>query len=244
MMKLEGLAIDLERCPDGVELADLPWGVGVEIMPPELRGAFPTTAAYRYRTDRRQTEQKMIENLENPVVVAFANAIDDQKRLRFFGRYGIGSRHERLLWNHGTKGDSHIFDEHALSRERVVERQLKIREMLEDAAGKDPVAAMTMINSALVGMFTSPVPAFHLGGPRGAPQLLLKCRSLECLMVMEIAMIVAHDVSATRCEHCDAVFLTGQLTGRRSSARFCSDKCRVAAMRKRQVETGGNHVNS
>jgi hypothetical protein len=54
-------------------------------------------------------------------------------------------------------------------------------------------------------------------------------------MLMEVAMIVAHDVRVAECEHCGTVFLTGALTWRRAHARFCSDKCRVAAMRARQA---------
>jgi hypothetical protein len=72
--------------------------------------------------------------------------------------------------------------------------------------------------------------------------MLLKCSSLTNFMKMEIAMAAMHGAKLATCEHCGAVFLTGPLTGRRSHAKYCSDRCRVAAMRARNK--GGANVNS
>jgi hypothetical protein len=38
------------------------------------------------------------------------------------------------------------------------------------------------------------------------------------------------------CAHCGAAYLTGPGTGHRSHRRYCSDACRVAAMRERHRE--------
>jgi len=65
--------------------------------------------------------------------------------------------------------------------------------------------------------------------------MLLKTKTLRSFMVMEMAMIVGHGVLAHKCENCATIFLTGPLTWRRAHARFCSDRCRVAAMRARQA---------
>lgn len=39
---------------------------------------------------------------------------------------------------------------------------------------------------------------------------------------------------AKACLNCEVTIVTGTGTGRRSHAKYCSDRCRVAAMRKRQ----------
>ena len=240
-MNLEGLAVDLERCPDGVELVDLPHKTyevtrGPRVLVSRVRG---TAKGYRYRTDRRQTEQKMIENLEDPVVVAFVNATADRQRLPFFGRYGLGTKADQRLWNRDDNGDPRDFKEQALDYDRLLQTRLRFQKMLEDATGEDQVAAMTAINAAMglkATSYNSLKPEFHLAGPRGAPRMLLKSETLTCFMLMELAMIITHGVRSTKCEQCGVIVLTGQLTGRRSSVRFCSDKCRVAANRARQAE--------
>ena len=53
------------------------------------------------------------------------------------------------------------------------------------------------------------------------------------LMLREIVMVVEKDARLTYCQHCRKAFLTGSTTGRRSHAAYCSDRCRVAAMRAR-----------
>jgi hypothetical protein len=98
---------------------------------------------------------------------------------------------------------------------------------------------MKAVNSIIVGPFgkvsdrNGAIPVFHLAGPKGTPRVLLKCSHLIALMKMEVAMIVAHGARIGECEHCGDMFATGPMTGRRSHARFCSDRCRVAAMRAR-----------
>jgi hypothetical protein len=79
-------------------------------------------------------------------------------------------------------------------------------------------------------------PTFFLAGPRGTPRLLLESESFVGFMLMEVAMIVAHGARVAECEKCGTIFLTGPLTWRRAHAVYCSDRCRVAAMRARQAD--------
>ena len=65
--------------------------------------------------------------------------------------------------------------------------------------------------------------------------MLLQSQTLFGFMLMETTMAIVHDARVAQCEKCGAVFLTGPLTWRRPHARFCSDRCRVAAMRARQA---------
>lgn len=72
----------------------------------------------------------------------------------------------------------------------------------------------------------------------GAPRLVLETDSLDGFMTLELAAAIEAGVTAVACDHCDKLFLIGPFTGRRSHARFCADKCRVAAMRARNVAKG------
>jgi hypothetical protein len=272
-MNIEGLAVDIEGCPDGVELVDMTmtggvygpgnwsvdrYSVGAAYGPIEDFD-WPEKRAFRYRTARREPRAWTIDNLENPIVIAFVNATDDEQRLLFFGRYGLGARGDPLVWNlmyGGTRrsnvGPARGIYEYsgrgALHYDAVLKQQSYFRELLQSASGPDHATAMEAINSTLSSEIALH-PTFHLAGPRGTPQLLLKCAFLHHFMLMEVAMIVANGVRVAECEQCHTLFCTGPLTWRRSHARFCSDRCRVAAMRARQAANmdsneGGTHVSS
>jgi hypothetical protein len=222
---MDGLTIDIERCPDGVQLVD---------------GAF-----YCCRTERRETERITLTDLENPVVITFVNATDDAGRQLFFGRFGLLSPtkwwHERLdkqFVYHSPTG---------LVRDDILNDQSRFRELLQQAGGNDPAVAMTRINRALQTFDDFKFRAtFPLSGPQGSPRLMLKSESLIGFMLMETAMVATQGARLGECEKCGILFLTGPLTGRRSHARFCSNKCRVAAMRARnaEIKMGDNHVGS
>jgi hypothetical protein len=69
----------------------------------------------------------------------------------------------------------------------------------------------------------------------GAVCLALTPRTLADFMIMEVAMVASHGAKLSQCQHCGTQFLTGTLTGRRSHAVYCSDRCRTAAMRARKA---------
>lgn len=208
-----GLAVEIDRCPDGVELVELPAMRGNT-----LADSRPAMTVFRYRTQRRQSERFEFTDLENPVVVAFVNAVDDERRRRFFERFGL------------TVPDRQLDYDSALIS------QAQFRLLLQTAGGENASAAMAAVNDVISAhRALSLNPTIHLAGRRGAPRLLLQTGSLLGFMVMETAMAVAHGARLAACEKCGTVFLTGQLTSRRSHAKFCSDRCRVAAMRARQA---------
>jgi hypothetical protein len=211
---MNGLAIEIERCPDGVEMTD--------------------SDHYRFRTNRRETQRIVLADLEDPIVIAFVNATDDDARQLFFGRFGlIGLTrfwHDRSgrQWVHGGAPD--------VRRDDTLKDQSWFRKLLQSAGGGDATAAMTAVNSALAKHREFNLqPTIQLAGSRGTPRLLLKSESLLGFMLMETAMVVANGARLAECEQCGTLFLTGPMTGRRSHARFCSDRCRVAAMRARNA---------
>jgi hypothetical protein len=228
-MNVAGLTIDIERCPDGVELVDLPevlgkpltWGhqpTGLMVSGDVLTEYQPAGKIFRYRTERREPKTIMIENLEDPVVIRFVNASDEKRRIQFFDRFGLLC---------GRLGDDPYDD--------ILQKQTAFRTHLKATSAYEPDSSMLMVNTAIEHNRFSLRPTFHLAGPRGKPRLLLRGERLFGFMIMEMAMIVAHGARVSECENCSTIFLTGPLTGHRSSARFCTDRCRMAAMRARQA---------
>jgi hypothetical protein len=208
-----GLAVEVERCPDGVELVTLP-----AIQGKSIATTRDEWTVFRYRTKRRESERFEFTDLESPIVVAFVNATDDERRQRFFSMCGL------------------TIPDHQVDRESVLLSQRQFRHLLSRAGGADAAAAMEAVNANIAKHIAFALqPTVHLAGQSGMPRLLLRSTSLLGFMVMETAMVVAHRARLASCEKCDTVFLTGPLTSRRSHARFCSDKCRVAAMRARKA---------
>jgi putative ABC transport system substrate-binding protein len=61
--------------------------------------------------------------------------------------------------------------------------------------------------------------------------MILTTDSLLSFMHMEVAVAAANGARLTSCKRCGDVFLTGKLTKRRSTAKYCSDRCRIGAHR-------------
>ena len=78
-------------------------------------------------------------------------------------------------------------------------------------------------------------PRFEKLSGHGRSRLIMRPSSLDDLMIMEGAIAADEGAIAVRCSHCQKLFLIGPLTGRRSHAVYCSDRCRVAAMRVRKA---------
>jgi hypothetical protein len=70
----------------------------------------------------------------------------------------------------------------------------------------------------------------------GRPVITLKASTLYAFMLMETALVVTGGTQITRCHNCNNIFATGPGTGRRNTAKYCSNRCRVAAQRHRDEE--------
>jgi len=68
-----------------------------------------------------------------------------------------------------------------------------------------------------------------------APSLssVLVPASLVQFMWLQIAMYAQSNVTLMRCDRCGSPFIVGTGTGRRSTAKFCGNACKVAAFRQR-----------
>jgi hypothetical protein len=235
-MAMHGLFLEAERCPDGVEL-----------VAQDERGQKIADGArpFRYRTERRELFRLELENLEHPVVLDFVNAFDpsrvdfgpstlvkpDKNRpAAFLSKYGFpaGNRHvagsiyelARLFWHWLHEAGAFVPGE-------------------DDLTQHNRGAALKAINDAVssVGHTLNLLPLFDLKSDSGAPRMLLKCPNLDTFMVMEVAMVAMNGVRWSLCDHCEDIILTGPLTGHRSHAKYCSSRCRVAAMRARNAQS-------
>src|SRR5690606_210516 len=67
-------------------------------------------------------------------------------------------------------------------------------------------------------------------------RVVVKPHDLLSLMAMEMLWAAEVGARPTNCDHCEKFYFTGPLTGRRGHSKYCSDRCRVAAMRERNRE--------
>jgi hypothetical protein len=219
-----GLSLEWEHCPDGIELVDY-----AELSPPPaewLPLLWEPDKVFRCKTDRRFPILLSV-NLEDPVVLHFINARDDNARARFLARFGFLSNLHLDVdfrmpptwtpdrsWPVGTRDD-------------FVRAQGELRQLLALAGSDQEQEAEKSINLRLDSIRFDPV--FE------ARRMSFKLRDLFSLLVREIIMVAENNARFTTCERCEAGILTGPGTGRRSHATYCSDRCRVAAMRARNA---------
>ena len=188
-------------------------------------GVIVAEGFFRRRTDRIERLRLVTVDLADPVVLQFVNARDDL--VPFMSKYTDGS----------LDGVSHLLTFHEDRPGSPLGIQNKLREMLLSAGGDEPIDPLIQMVSEPLPIALTPInlrPAFNL--ERGKPRMLLRCADLMMFMQMEIAMVALEGAKVVICEHCRDLLLTGPSTSRRSDASFCSDRCRVAAMRARKKE--------
>ena len=224
-----------QTCPDGVELIQLSdeqerdrlrrltpndpaalLRLEVSDDPSDLGGTF-----FRYRTDRRSPIIKTITNLEDPIIVSFISAKTDKARQAFFSSLGLPySRLTRAEYKNVLS-----LQEHALY-------------FLRAAVSENRQAA---INAAkTISATTHFELTLKLGAESGEPQMALKTATLAAVMDFECLLAAQHGARAHECDRCKSVFLTGPLTGRRSTARYCRDTCRTESWKNRKAREAKN----
>ena len=164
-------------------------------------------SVFRPRSSRKFPLRLETRDLSDPLILRFFNADDDDALADFLGRFG------------------HLQPEqHESPRRRLLTNQRQLRHELIMAGSDNPDDRRSVLPSGL-----------DVKAALNGDILDFRVLSLFGLMWMEAAMVVEKDARLTACEHCEIAFLTGPTTGRRSHALYCSDRCRVAAMRARQA---------
>lgn len=177
----------------------------------------------RARSERTDPVTYEIADLEDPVVLRLMNCRTDEDCIAFVSRFGSPLR----------------FNDAVLSLTLIRAMAEGLRTQALSTIGKHlaPDERAYFVNEAISNVTLRP--AYVYSEETGRGRLILEADTLHAFMMME--HLAAHEAGAvaTSCEHCDRLFLTGPLTGRRSHAKYCSDRCRVAAMRARNAAKEG-----
>lgn len=214
-MTLPVLILDWHRCPDGVEVVDIPPRAAAKGTIYEAVGG----PHFCLRSNRREHFRRA-SDLTDPVVLRFINAATEDKLIKFFGFFGLPDGWDKT------------------STEVEIEQRGILAVKLEEAASGEAGLSGPVIAGLLKDIRLRP--AFdHLGDGQSA-RLTLRAGSLRQFMIMEIVQAAVVGARVSRCQHCSEVFLTGPMTDRRSSAKFCKDLCRQRSLRRRKKEEGGN----
>ncbi|AFL49024.1 hypothetical protein ABIE78_005214 [Sinorhizobium fredii] len=198
-------------------------------------------------------------HLEDPVVLHFINCETDMEFIAFLARFGTLEETE-ISKSDEIEGDIEYtlgsFQKPRSSGYRrpagigsnsvpviltvLRDRALSLKALINATRVARHIDAKTKVRDLNELMDSAEVivhPCFVHS--EGTMRFVLKADTLWDFMVMEVAAIYEAGAVATSCEHCRTIFLTGPLTGRRSHAKYCSDRCRVAAMRARNSAKEG-----
>lgn len=219
------IRLEWKRPADGVEL------VHDEKLAARHMGGDGRAA--QARSDRTIPATYEVVNLENPIVLHLINCQGDQDRLAFLARFGFLER-----WDVETGSISVIEDVQNRMSGALVWSASTFEPKTAPADQITPISVANHLMNEM-GKKVSLHPSFEIADPGNTLRIVLKPDSLRSFMAMEIALAHEAGAVATACEHCSKYFLTGPLTGRRSHAKYCSDRCRVAAMRKRNATKAG-----
>lgn len=206
--------LEWQRPRDGVEL--------VEDGPP-FEGQIVKGLIARAVSGRVERLTYRLTNLEDPVSIHLVNAVSNDELVAFVSRFGFLNEYGGGTWQ-------------GIAEINVIRRDIEEIFTLPDRSDPhskmitDHIDRITFLNERLD--FLSSVRA-AVDFYEGRFRLGLQPANLADFAMLEAATAI--DIGATfrRCEQCSKGFLVGPLTGRRSHSVYCSDRCRVAAMRAR-----------
>jgi hypothetical protein len=199
---------------------------GVEVIP--AADADPRILAdgefIRAKTDRRSPRSIRIDDLSSPVSMLLINARTTERLAGFVGAFGVP---QPLGYNHDGSGE---YVSMLISLRDDLDRGMQLLNNDDDAA---------RVEWATEHLHQSEFfPSFEWDEGQRRQRLVFKPSTLADLMKCEVALAIEAGAKLHHCERCDAAFLTGHMTGRRASAVYCSDRCRMAALRARNAGKG------
>jgi hypothetical protein len=98
--------------------------------------------------------------------------------------------------------------------------QKELRRLLKRAGSGDAALAAATANVARAGGRDASL-------SWDAGRMVITLPNVFSFMLMEVAMAADAGARLVSCKRCGDVFLIGARTHRRSTAKYCSDKCRV-----------------
>lgn len=220
---------------DGRFAADIPiWGVNVD-APRDENGAL-TSEDYpagvglflRYRGGMApaQMVERELDDLRAPLVVDFANAKSKAALLAFLDSYGLPLYPGQDVSSETMVPLHDVLDDQALFRATLT---------MGRAGNLEPAGRLFGI---LAGYFAVGRPQILISPDKRTLRQALLLESLYGFMCWELATVLTGGARLMVCDHCGKFFMSGTDTGRRHrhSVAYCSNRCRVAAQRKRDRE--------
>jgi hypothetical protein len=193
---------------------------GVQIVPHVAAG---DEGVFLAGSDRFGPVSRRCDDLEDPLALRLVNCHTPEDMTRFVSRFGFPD--DRC----GGEGQGYWVAFATILKD-------DIEQLLSATAPGASVADLGAANQLL--KHTTLHPSFEFSEKHGRHILVMRARTPADLMAMEVTLAIEVGASLTHCAHCGKAYLTGPLTGRRSHSVYCSDKCRVAAMRLRNAEKG------
>ena len=192
---------------------------GVQIVPNEAAGQ---EGVFLAGSDRFGPVSRRCDDLEDPLALRLANCRTPDEMAAFVSRFGFPD-------DRCGRGRSYwvVFANHL---------KQDIEQLLSTTASARSADSLRVANELLKDARLHP--SFEFSEKHGRHVLIMRARTPADLMAMEVTLAIEAGASLTHCAHCGKAYLTGPLTGRRSHSVYCSDKCRVAAMRVRNAEKG------
>ncbi len=181
-------------------------------------------AVIRGKSDRLTPYKISVSNLEDPYAVRFVNARTKDDLAAFIRRFGEPQRSGPT-----DKAEGEFVKDLAFLRADLTQG-LELTNAADDDAARSEWASEHLA-------FTTLRPVFECNEVDQRPRLAFRPETLSDLMFLEVAFALDAGAKLRRCEHCGTAFLIGHLTGRRSTAVYCSDRCRVAALRAKNSKS-------
>jgi hypothetical protein len=186
-----------------------------------------------FRTTRRERYPLRADGTGNSVVLKYLAAKTDQQLLEFVSEYGFPDPHgggreegtglptpEGAFWQPMStlKGDRHL-----------LEQLIKLFDV-------DPAGAIGHFQKIASLHIASLKPGLVLRPGSDKPTLSLTPRTLLGYMFLEAGLIMSGSNRIATCPWDGVPFLAGTYKGKRTTAVYCSNRCRVAAQRARKSQ--------
>lgn len=217
------LSLEWSRCPDGIETVDRGEREDVNGFGEKISGR--PKKWLRGRTDRRAPVLLESIDLESPLALQYVNTRTPEARIGFMERYGFLV--EGIIADDGAE---------EWPADWVEDQHESLCHALTKSFGKSVAEKSTDLNALLQSAHLKTSVEFA-GDGKG--RMVFHPQSLLHLMCLEVTTAAINEVDLARCANCNDAFFTGRMAHRRIDAKFCSDRCRVAAMRKRNAAKAG-----
>ncbi len=167
----------------------------------------------QYRTERRETYVRRLDGLKNLLVTEYVNAKDSESLIEFVRKYGFPAPGDAI----------HIDD--------LIELQVGMRNILVEYNNSSTFQAAADFRTMAAQHIADIKPDLVTPPGTNGLSLTLVPDSLQGFMLLEAASVMTGGALVMKCAHCGAIFVSGSHTGRRKTAHYCSNRCRVAAQR-------------